>query len=91
MMKEIYVIQNLLGIHVRPAKKIVEIASRYPCTVYLELNGKQSSAKSLVSVLSVGAKLGDAVALITEGEQEAEAQAEIGALLSAPIDSPAKG
>lgn len=89
-MIEHYVIQNLLGLHVRPAKKIVETASRYPCAVFLELNGKRSSAKSLVSVLSIGAKHGDTLALITEGEQEAEAQAEIGALLAAPIESPAK-
>lgn len=90
-MQGTYVIQNLLGIHVRPAKKIVECAGKYPCSIFLELNGKRSSAKSLVAVLSAGAKLGDSVTLITEGEQEAEAQAEIGALLASAIDLPAKG
>ncbi|WP_438444035.1 HPr family phosphocarrier protein [Gorillibacterium sp. sgz5001074] len=90
MLQHTYVIQNLLGIHVRPAKKIVECASKYPCSVYLELDGKRSSAKSLVAVLSAGAKLGDAVTLVTDGEQEEEAQAVIGALLASSIDSPAK-
>lgn len=89
-MQESYVIQNALGIHVRPAKKIVEAANRYPCAVFLEKDGKRCSAKSLVNVLSVGAKHGDTVTLITEGEQEAEALAEIGAVLAAPIDSPAR-
>ncbi|MBB3108606.1 phosphocarrier protein [Paenibacillus phyllosphaerae] len=86
-MQQTFTIANLLGLHVRPAKQIVEAAKKYPNTqVFVEKDGKKNSAKSLVNVLTLGAKHGDAVTLIVEGEQEAAALAEIGAILSANID-----
>ncbi|MEK8126882.1 HPr family phosphocarrier protein [Paenibacillus filicis] len=89
-MQKDYVIQNQLGLHVRPAKKIVQIASRLAGDVWLEKDGKRVSAKSLVNVLTIGAKHGDTVTLITEGEQAEAAQQEIGAILSELIESPAR-
>ncbi|MFB9329315.1 HPr family phosphocarrier protein [Paenibacillus aurantiacus] len=86
-MQQTYTVANQLGIHVRPAKQIVEVAKKYPnCNIFVEKDGKRNSAKSLVNVLTLGAKHGDQVTLITEGEQEADAQKEIGAILSAAID-----
>ena len=86
-MQNEYAIGSSLGLHLRPAKKIVEAASRYHCAVYLEKDGKRVSAKSLVNVLTIAAKYGDKVILITEGYQEAEAQREIGILLAAALDA----
>ncbi|BBH24893.1 HPr-like protein Crh [Paenibacillus baekrokdamisoli] len=82
-MEQTYTIQSELGIHVRPAKQIVEAAKKYPaCSVFLEKDGKRVSVKSLVNVLTLGAKHGDTVTLITEGEQEAAVQDEIGAIFA---------
>lgn len=80
------VIQNQLGLHVRPAKAVVAAASAYTCTIEIEKNGIRFSAKSLISVLSAGIKFGDTVTLIAEGEGEAEAVKKIGDLLASPIE-----
>ncbi|SDC04949.1 phosphocarrier protein [Paenibacillus sp. UNCCL117] len=88
MQKE-YVIENVLGLHVRPAKKIVQTASKYAADVFLEKDGKRVSAKSLVNVLTLGVKHGEKVKLITEGDQAEAAQQEIGEILSEAIEAAA--
>lgn len=85
-MEKTFTVQNPTGIHARPAKKIVTTANGFPCSVYLVKNEKKSSAKSLVGVLSVGAKHGDDITVIAEGEQEEAAVNEIGAILEAVTD-----
>lgn len=85
-MEKTFTIQNPTGIHARPAKKIVTTANAFPCTVHLVKAGKKSSAKSLVGVLSVGAKYQDEITVVAEGEQEAEAVDAIGAILAAVYD-----
>jgi len=67
-MKNSFVIQNPFGIHARPARKIVEAAKAFAGTVTLEKDGKSFNAKSLVHVISVGAKLGDSITVSAEGE-----------------------
>ncbi|CAI6084875.1 HPr family phosphocarrier protein [Cohnella sp. JJ-181] len=90
-MQNQFVIQNLLGLHVRPAKAIVASASQFNCAIHLEKGGARFSAKSLIGVLSAGIKFGDTVTLIAEGEGEAEAMKTIGDLLASPIEeNPAK-
>jgi phosphocarrier protein HPr len=85
-MQHEFEIKNLLGLHIRPARKLVELSKKYDCEVYLEKDGKRFSAKSLVNVLFVGATYGDKVTLITEGKQEEEALSMIGAFLASKID-----
>lgn len=82
-MEQTYTIGSELGIHVRPAKLIVEAVKKYAGTdVFLEKDGKRVAAKSLVNVLTLGAKHGDSVTVITEGDQAEAAQQEIGAILA---------
>lgn len=81
MMKNSFVIQNPFGIHARPARKIVEAAKAFTGTVTLEKDGKSFNAKSLVHVISVGAKLGDSIAVSAEGEHAEAVVAAIGEIL----------
>jgi Phosphotransferase System HPr (HPr) Family len=78
-----YVVLNPTGIHARPAKKIVEAAKICEGTVYLEKGGRKVNAKSLVNVLSIGAKQNETVTVSAEGKKAEEAVAAIGAVLSA--------
>lgn len=80
-MQNSFVIQNPFGIHARPARKIVEAAKAFPGTVTLEKEGKSFNAKSLVHVISAGAKQGDSITVNAEGEQAEEVVAAIGAIL----------
>jgi phosphocarrier protein HPr len=85
-MQHEYVIKNRLGLHARPARKLVEVCKKFKCDVFLEKEGKQYNAKSLISVLLAGASCGEKIMLITEGEQEEEALRIIGDLLASKID-----
>lgn len=82
-MEKAYVVLNPTGIHARPAKKIVEAAKICEGTVYLEKGGRKVNAKSLVNVLSIGAKQNETVTVSAEGKKAEEAVAAIGAVLSA--------
>lgn len=85
-MQHEFEIKNLLGLHIRPARKLVELSKKYNCDVFLEKDGKRYSAKSLINVLFVGATYGDKIVLITEGEKEEEALSIIGAFLASKIE-----
>ncbi|WP_040952496.1 HPr family phosphocarrier protein [Gorillibacterium massiliense] len=91
MQQKDFIIQNPNGIHTRPARKIVTASSAYPCEVFLEKSGKRFSAKRLLSVLSVNGKQGDAITVVTEGEQEQEALNEIGTILELVWDEAPAG
>lgn len=72
------------GLHVQPASTIVSLAQDYDCEVYLHhknieycnfvLQGKKYlNIKSVVSMLSVTAVMGDAIEVISSGPQAKEA------------------
>ncbi|CAM4069754.1 HPr family phosphocarrier protein [Paenibacillus alkaliterrae] len=82
-MQNSYVIQNPFGIHARPARKIVEAAKASKESVTLVKDGKSFNAKSLVHVISVGAKFGDSITVNADGEQAEDVIAAIGAILTA--------
>ncbi|WP_042163740.1 HPr family phosphocarrier protein [Paenibacillus gorillae] len=80
-MQHDYLIRNPLGIHARPARRIVEAAKGYPCSISLVKEGRSFNARSLVHILSIGAKFGDTITVIADGDQADEAVAAIGSLL----------
>lgn len=81
-MHKTYTIMNSTGIHARPAKKIVEVAIQYSCGIYLIKEGNRFNAKSLVAMISIGAKFGDKIIVAAAGEQAEHAIEEIGIILS---------
>jgi phosphotransferase system HPr (HPr) family protein len=85
-MQHEFEIKNVLGLHIRPARKLVELSKKYSCDVFLEKEGKRYSAKSLINVLFVGATYGEKIVLITEGAQADEALSVIGAFLASKIE-----
>ncbi|MFF2483978.1 HPr family phosphocarrier protein [Paenibacillus sp. NPDC058071] len=85
-MRQDYIIQNPLGIHARPARKIVEAAKAFPCSVTLEKEGRTYNARSLVHVISAGARFGDRVTVAAEGEQAEAAVAAVGHILTSMYD-----
>jgi phosphotransferase system HPr (HPr) family protein len=89
-MKRQYRLEHQLGLHVRPAKQIVEAAKTFACDIALEKDGKRANAKSLVAVLSLGAKYGEEITVIAEGERAEEAQRMIGAIVTGSAEEPAK-
>src|SRR5215208_3743291 len=73
-MKEIeIVIQNQSGLHARPAKVLVNLAKQFKSTISLHHKGKRANAKSMVSVLTLGAVCGSEITVQVEGVDEAKA------------------
>lgn len=60
-------ILNPAGLHARPAALIVELAKGFESDVSIVKNGKTANAKSIMSVLALGAVTGDAVVVTANG------------------------
>jgi phosphotransferase system HPr (HPr) family protein len=56
------------GLHARPAAEFVKAAAGFRSKVDVGAGGKKVTARSLLGVLSLGVKCGQAVTLTAEGE-----------------------
>ncbi len=65
---------NPLGLHARPAAKVVECANRFSSDITLLFNGKEIDAKSIMSVLMLAAGQGSDLVLRVSGEDEVAAR-----------------
>lgn len=85
-MKQIeLVIQNETGLHARPAKVLVNLAKQFKSTISLQHGGKKANAKSMVSVLTLGAVRGSDITVQADGVDEEKAIAEIKAAILAGL------
>ena len=73
---------NKLGLHARASAKLSQLASEYPCEVFLSKNGRRINAKSIMGVMMLAAGIGSVVTLETLGEQEDKAIAVLCALIN---------
>ena len=64
---------NKLGLHARASAKLTQLASGFPCEVWLERNGRRVNAKSIMGVMMLAAARGSTITIDTQGEQEDEA------------------
>jgi phosphocarrier protein HPr len=81
MLVEEFVIQNKTGLHARPASLFVKKASSFKCDVKIKKDDTEVNAKSMLSVLTLGAGQGATVTITTDGEDEKEAMEELIKLL----------
>lgn len=73
-------ITNGLGLHVRPAMKFVELASRFQSEVRVRHNNNEFNGKSLLELTMMAAECGTRLELETRGpdaQQAIEALAEL--------------
>lgn len=78
------------GLHARPAALFVKAAAAAPARVTIRLGeGRQVDARSMLSVLSLGARKGAEVTLEADGEDAARAVDELAALLARNLDADA--
>ncbi len=66
-------VTNKLGVHARPAGLLTKTASLFDCSVILEKGGKRVDAKSILAVMTMAAKCGDEIRIITSGHNDKEA------------------
>ena len=73
MVSQKVVINNLTGLHLRPAGNLCKAAMQYKSQVTFEYRGNTANAKSVLSVLGACIKSGDEITLMCDGEDEEEA------------------
>lgn len=83
MIKTSVKIQNELGLHARASAKLVKEASRYASEIMLsDVNGKEVNAKSIMGIMTLGARVGSELTLTADGEDETDAVNGVTALIN---------
>ena len=72
IVKEV-IVKNKAGLHTRPAASVVKLASRFKSDFYIEMQGVQINAKSIIGVMSLAAPKGTRLILKLDGEDAVEA------------------
>lgn len=62
-------IVNKLGLHARASAKLTQLASSFPCEVWLERKERRVNAKSIMGVMMLAAAQGSHIIIDTDGEQ----------------------
>jgi phosphotransferase system HPr (HPr) family protein len=62
-----------VDLHARPAADFVRAAMRFPAEIWLGAGEREANAKSLLSILALGARRGSTLSLRAEGEDAAAA------------------
>ncbi len=58
------------GLEARPVALLVQVASQFDSSVYLETGDKKVNAKSIMGMMSLGLDIGEKVNVIVEGADE---------------------
>ena len=66
----------------RPIAMLVQVASQYDSTVYLETEGRRVNAKSIMGMMTLGLDAGEEITLSANGEDEEAAMSSIEQYLS---------
>lgn len=79
-------ITNPAGLHARPAALIVQRAKSFDAEVTIVKGGKTANAKSVMSLLALGAATGDSVMISARGTGSAEALESVTEILTSTED-----
>ena len=63
------VIGSPLGLHARPAAKLVKLAQDFPCSITLLTEHASADAQSILDILTLSASYGSTVTIQCEGEK----------------------
>ncbi len=66
-------IQNSLGLHVRPASLFVAEAGKYRSQIFVSKDGMRVNGKSIVGILMLAAGKGSTITVEAEGDDAEEA------------------
>jgi phosphocarrier protein len=75
-------IRTGVGLHARPASRLVREAAKHKCEITIEYRDKKAEAKSIIQVLTLAVKDGQEIIIRAEGEGEEAAVASLLRLLN---------
>ncbi|CAN5538869.1 HPr family phosphocarrier protein [soil metagenome] len=88
MIETMLTVRNRAGLHTRPAAMLVKIASRFKSDIYLQRDGFNINAKSIIGVMTLAAEQGAKVGLLVEGPDEVDAASAIEELFNSGFGEP---
>ena len=65
------------GLEARPVALLVQVASRYDSSIYVECENKKVNAKSIMGMMTLNLASGEEVTVIAEGSDEESAVADL--------------
>ena len=82
MLTEEMVINNKLGMHLRPAQQFVQTVLRFSSNVHIDRNGHRINAKSIMGLLTLAAAQGAKIVVICDGDDAEEVMAAVRELVA---------
>jgi phosphocarrier protein len=73
MITKDYIILSSEGIHARPATTLIRLTKKFSSVVHLKKGDTLIRLNSMLNILTLGAKNGETISVIIEGEDEAAA------------------
>jgi phosphocarrier protein HPr len=77
-----------LGLHARPAAKLVSLCSKYVSHVVLVVNGRHAEGRRFIAILLLSASMGTQVSIQAQGPDEREAIEAVTRLISNGFGEP---
>jgi phosphotransferase system HPr (HPr) family protein len=74
-------VHHKVGLHARPASLFVQTAKQFNCDIKVTHGEREANAKSILTVLTLGASQGAVVTIRAEGEDADQALAALEALI----------
>jgi phosphocarrier protein HPr len=81
MVSKEFTINNELGMHMRPASLLSQMAAKYQSNITVKHNGKDFNAKSVMLLMTALIKCGSVIEVVCDGPDEEAALAEITAFI----------
>lgn len=70
------------GLEARPVAVLVQVASQYDSTIYIQTDNKKVNAKSIMGMMSLGLNIGEKLTVLADGTDENDALEDIEKYLS---------
>jgi catabolite repression HPr-like protein len=83
MIRKPVTIQNNMDMEDRPVAHLVQEASQYASTVYIQVGEKHINAKSIMGMMSLKLQKGEDVTIIADGQDEDAAVSGVATFLGA--------
>lgn len=86
MIEKTVIIKNNTGLHARPASLFVNKASKFKSEIKIRHKDLMYNGKSIISILSMGAKKGDKITIVAVGEDEGPATEDLSKLIEIELN-----
>lgn len=84
--QRVVTVSNPMGIHMRPADVIARTASKFQCQIEIEKDGQSIDCKSILGILTLGARQGTQLNIRASGEDAEQAVQELSDLFDRGFD-----